>query len=184
MKRAVCSLAIVAAVLSALAAFVLLRNPPRGPLLQAAFLHYTNTAAGALAACIEVRNPSEWRIARNGCRITPEPGYWYLADVRSRVLEPHASETLVLVFDQQPMSRWQATAIYVRDCTPLEMRLEHAAGWLADHRLAPKALLQSRERRREGQATTGWIPRAPETPSPGLAPSAGPQPRAAPGNAP
>jgi hypothetical protein len=151
------TLAVVVMALMAWAAFI--RIPARAP-VEVAFLGYTNSASGALAALLEIRNAGKERIARNSCRISPEPadaGYWYAADVPSRRLDADESERLFVNFQPRPMSRWRATINYVRNPTSLEFRLMSTVDWLSGHGWAPAALRQWRARLSGGQVSTDWI---------------------------
>lgn len=128
--------------------------------VDVAFLGYTNSAAGGLSALLEIRNRGTERIARNSCRIHPEPadaGYWYAADVPSRRLEPGEAERLAVAFPPRSMTRWRATIIHVRNPTDFEYRLMRGVDWLNDHGWAPSALRKWRDGFSGGQTSTDWI---------------------------
>ncbi len=135
-------------------------RPPKSQPVEVVFLGYTNSAAGGLSATIEIRNRSRERIARNSCRISPEPadvGYWYAADIPSHRLEPGETERLVVSFQPGPMTRWRATIIYVRNPTTLELRLMECVDWLRGQGWAPTALREWLDGLNRGQASTDWI---------------------------
>jgi hypothetical protein len=146
-------------VLALLALFAVTK--PRAPLLEVKFLGYTNSVAGMPSAIIEIRNASRTRVARNSCRIEPEGGTWYLADVRSRVLAQGEKETILLQFKREhrgPSSvRWRAVAIYVRNPTDIEYRLKECALWLKQRRLDPVRLQRWADGLTGGEASTEWI---------------------------
>lgn len=135
---------------------------PRSPnreTVHVAFLGYTN-GPGGLYGVLEVSNLGKERIARNSCRISPEPaeeGYWYAAQVPSHRLEPGDSEKLVVSFDPRPMTRWRATIVYVRNPTTLQFHVLRGVDWLKRHGWAPSALRRWRDGLTGRQTTTDWI---------------------------
>ncbi len=157
-KRSIGALAVIL-VLMVFARVACVRSPRSQP-VDVVFLGYTNSAAGGLCARLEIRNRSGERIARNSCRISPEPadtGYWYAVNARSHTLEPNEAERLVVAFEPRPMTRWRATIIYVRNPTVVESRLVSCVDWLRRHGWAPPALRKWRDRLAGGQVSTDWI---------------------------
>lgn len=140
-KRIVMPAGIVLAV-ALLALFALTKQPV--PLLEVKFLGYTNSVVVMPSAIIEIKNVSRTRVARNSCRIEPDGGTCYLADVRSCVLAPGERETLLIQLKPEhhrlSSLRWRTAAIYVRNPTDVERRLRKGALWLKDKRLAPVLL--------------------------------------------
>jgi hypothetical protein len=149
-----------------IASVTVIQRKPTPRLLDVRFLQYTNNTGGAFSAVLEIKNTSDFRIARNSVRISRDPGPlyadvewpWYLADVRSRVLEPSEAEALVITFDQHnPMVRWQATAIYVWNPTALEDHFKRCVDWLKDRRLAPAYFQDKSDRLCRGESSTEWM---------------------------
>ncbi len=157
-KRYIGALAVIL-VLMAIAGIAYVSSRGSKP-VHVAFLDYTNSAPGRLSATLEIRNRSKERIARNSCRISPEPadvGYWYAADAPSHRLEPAETERLTVTFQPRPMTRWRATVIYVRNPTALEFRLMSCVDWLSGHGWAPSALRDWRDGLAGGRVSTDWI---------------------------
>ncbi len=155
------------------------RRSPKAPAVRVSFLYYTNNSQGDLAALLEIKNQSEELIARNSCRISPEPsgdsGYWYAADVPSHRLAAGASERLVISFKPHPMTRWRATVVYVWNPSEFRFRAMRCIDWLGDHGLAPPLLEDWRDGLNRAESSTDWIvlPASNATPNKITGPNAG-----------
>jgi hypothetical protein len=149
-----------AALVMLIGAAVVLWSQAKKPALEVRFLRYTNGPQGELAAVLEIKNRRGTRVARNACRITPEPsgdkGFWYVADVASRRLEPNQREEIFFSFRPGPMSRWRATVRYVRNPTSLEYDFQQVLDWLDERGLSLSRVRKWCEAQSSGQVSTEW----------------------------
>lgn len=139
---------------------VIWRHVNRLP-VEVHFLRYTNGPNGQLAAVLQIRNRGSFRLARNACRITPQPsgdkGFWYAAEVPSRRLEPDQKEEILISFRSGPMTHWRATTLYVRNPTSLESDLLQFVEWLSERGLSLPRVHEWTKARCSGQVTTEWF---------------------------
>jgi hypothetical protein len=149
-----------AAALGLVMGAALVRHRSKPP-LELQFLRYTNDPSGGLAAVLEIRNRGGVRVARNACRVAPEPGgekgFWYAAEVPSRRLEPGEREEILVGFRPGPMTRWRLSALYARNPTDLEFDLRRFAQWLGERGLPLSRIREAIEARSRGQVSTEWI---------------------------
>lgn len=78
-------------------------------------------------------------------------------DELARLLEPDETERLVVTFESRPMTRWQATIVYVRNPTALERWPTKCVDWLGKRGWAPSALREWRDGVAGGLVSTDWI---------------------------
>ncbi len=138
----------------------MLWGQPKKPTLEVRFLRYTKGPQGELGAVLEIINRGRTRVARNACRITPEPsgdkGFWYDADVPSQRLNPNQREEIFFNFRPGPMSRWRATVCYVRNPTSLEYDFQQVVDWLDARGLSLSRVRKWCEAQTSGQVSTEW----------------------------